>query len=268
MTDTPLISVITACFNSAGFIGHCVQSAMKQEFRSFEHIVIDGGSTDDTREIIEQYADHLAYWHSKPDHGLAHAWNQGIQHARGKWLMFLNADDYLCDSGVLERLAAEAEAHGDVDVIYGQIAFVSRELQPKRLGEPFGKPFKWSEFVTRSTIPHPAALTRRQYFDRVGLFREDFRIAVDYELYLRSGPSLKTYFVPILVSCMRIGGMSRVMGREALREWLRAVTINKSLPRVQAQIWYWYLVFRRALGQIMPDVFLWRRFRTNSHGDR
>jgi glycosyltransferase involved in cell wall biosynthesis len=268
MRNIPLISVITACYNTAEYLEQCIQSVIHQKYTDMEYVVIDGGSTDGTREIISQYGKQLAYWHSMPDRGLAHAWNQGIARARGRWLLFLNADDYLCDSDVLARLAAVVESHGDVDVVYGQVAFVSRETHAKRLGEPFGGPFAWSEFVTRSTIPHPATLTKREYFDRVGLFREDFRIAVDYELYLRSGPTLKTCFVPILVSCMRIGGMSRVMGREVLREWLRAVTINKSLPRAQAQIWYWYLVFRRVIGQIMQDVFFWRRFRTNLHGDR
>lgn len=268
MRDAPLISVITACYNSAEYLEQCIRSVLCQKFHNMEYVVIDGGSTDGTREIIAQYGERLAYWHSMPDRGLAHAWNQGIEHARGSWLLFLNADDYLCDGDVLARLAAMADSHSDVDVIYGQVAFVSRETDAKRLGEPFGGPFDWREFVTRSTIPHPAALTRRGYFDRVGVFREDFRIAVDYELYLRSGPALKTCFVPILVTCMRIGGMSRVMGREVLREWLRAVTINQSLPRVQAQIWYWYLVFRRAIGRIMSHVFLWRRFRTSLHGDR
>lgn len=268
MRNIPLISVITACYNSAEYLEQCIQSVIHQKYTDMEYVVIDGGSTDGTREIIAQYGERLAYWHSMPDRGLAHAWNQGIARSRGRWLLFLNADDYLCDSDVFARLAAAVESHSDVDVIYGQVAFVSRETHAKQLGEPFGGPFAWSEFVTRSTIPHPAALTRREYFDRVGLFREDFRIAVDYELYLRSGPDLKTYFAPILVSCMRIGGMSRVRGREVLREWLRAVTINKSLPRVQARIWYWYLVFRHAIGQIMSNIILWRRFRMNLYGGR
>lgn len=263
MTDSPLISVITACYNSAEYLRQCMQSVAEQDFPQAEHLVIDGGSTDGTREILVQHGDRLAYWHSQADRGLAHAWNQGFRRARGKWLLFLNADDFLCGNDVLARLAAEAELHGDVDVIYGQVAFVTREVDARRLGEPFGKAFKWGEYVAKSTIPHPAALTRREYFDRVGLFREDFRIAVDYELYLRSGPGLKTHFVPILVSCMRIGGMSRLRGREVLREWRRAVTINRSMPRVHAQVRYWYLVLRRVIRQAMERMFSWQPFRSS-----
>jgi glycosyltransferase involved in cell wall biosynthesis len=254
MTDAPLISVVTACYNAAEFIEQCIQSVICQEFPRVEYVVIDGGSTDGTPEIIKKYRDRLAYWHSKPDRGLAHAWNEGIQHTRGRWLLFLNSDDYLCDRGVLGRLAVEAESHDDVDVIYGQVEFVSREACAKRLGKPFGRPFKWSEFITRSTIPHPATLTRREYFDRMGLFREDFRIAVDYELYLRSGPGLKAHFVPTPVSRMRVGGMSRVGAQEVLKEWLRAVTIHKTLPTAQAKLMYWYLVFRRFIGGLISRV--------------
>jgi glycosyltransferase involved in cell wall biosynthesis len=243
----PLISVVTVSLNAVEYIEQCIESVFAQDFDDYEYVIIDGGSRDGTQEIIERYEHRLTYWHSKPDRGQAHAFNDGIGHSSGKWLLFLNSDDYLCNSSVLSRLAHEAIARPAADVIYGQIIFVSREASPEPIvNAPFGGRFSRWEFFLRNMIPHPAALTNRQYFERVGLFREDLRIAMDYELYLRSGSSLKAHFVPVRVACMREGGTSKTNIKQALAEWLKAILVTKALPQSVARLLYWALVFRYA----------------------
>lgn len=118
-------------------------------------MIIDGGSNDGAPEIIERYQERLAYWHSRPDRRLADAWHQGIEHSSGRWLLFLNSDDYFCDNCVLSKLAQKVRQHLNADVVYGKIVFVSRELIAEPLWQPFGRPFRWSEFIIRNTIPHP-----------------------------------------------------------------------------------------------------------------
>ena len=248
----PLISVITVSFNSADFMEHCMQSVLAQEFDDFEYIVIDGGSTDGTRGIIEKYGDRLAYWHSRPDRGLAHAFNQGVEHSKGQWLLFLNSDDYFADNAVLGKLATTLRNNPQADVVFGQAMMVSREIAPQRVDGPYGKPFHWNRFILINTIPHQAAATNRALFQRIGMFSEDFRIAMDYEHFLRAGPGLKAQYVPLLVACMRDGGMSRNIGM-ALKDWRRARIVSRALPLPLAWLAYYYNLCRAFIGRC------WRR---------
>ena len=89
----PHISVITVCLNGAEFIEQAIQSVLSQSYPLMEYIIIDGGSTDGTREIVHSYESRLDYWHSRPDRGVAHAFNCGLTQAQGDWILFLNADD-------------------------------------------------------------------------------------------------------------------------------------------------------------------------------
>ena len=100
-SHAPLISVITVSLNSADYLEQCIKSVLTQDCNDFEYVIIDGGSTDATVKIIQRYQDRLAYWHSKPDRGLAHAFNLGVEHSKGQWLLFLNSDDYFAETAVV-----------------------------------------------------------------------------------------------------------------------------------------------------------------------
>lgn len=251
----PLISVITVTLNSREFLPACMQSVFEQTCPDFEYLVIDGGSGDGTREIIEAQAGRLAYWHSRPDRGLGHAFNLGVEHSRGRWFLFLHADDYFADAGALERLAAVARNAGDADVVYGQIDVMTRESQARKLRGPVGWPLRPWEFLLRQTIPHPAALTRRAYYDRIGPFREDFRIAVDYEFLVRQLQSLRARFVPVLVTCMREGGLSMDVNR-SLREVYRAQRMHRVAPAAFLVAIYCLLAAKAAAARLVRS--LWR----------
>ncbi len=220
--ETPLISVITVCLNAAEFIEQCMQSVLEQDFDDFEYVVIDGGSTDGSVDMIQKYQDRLAYWHSRPDRGLAHAFNLGVRHSSGKWLLFLNSDDFLVSPSVLSEMAEKLKHHPEADVVFGQVEVVSREVRPVHVGGPYGKAFQWKRFLRRDTIPHQSAFTNRSYFSRVGLFDEAFRIAVDYEHFLRGGAKLRAVCVSCLVCKMREGGMGKKYIHQSLREWKEA----------------------------------------------
>lgn len=248
-TSLPLISIITVSFNAVTYIEQCIQSVITQSFEDFEYVIIDGGSDDGTQQIIEKYQHQLAYWHSKPDRGLAHAFNEGVKYSRGQWLLFLNSDDYFVDAGVLGRLAEAIQEHQEADVVFGQVLLVSREKYPKEIGGPYGGPFKWGQFVVRDTIPHQAALTNRKLFEQIGLFSEDFRIAVDYEHFLRAGPKLRACFVPILVAYMRDGGLSQANVRNSLNEWHKARIETNAAPYYWALLLHGWLIFRSFVGR-------------------
>jgi Glycosyltransferases involved in cell wall biogenesis len=246
----PLISVITICKNAGSFIEQCIQSVLSQDFDDYEYVIIDGGSTDGTVDLIRKYQDQLSYWHSKQDRGLAHAFNLGVEHSRGQWLLFLNSDDFFVSSSVLSDISGVLQGNPEADVVFGQIQLVSRETRAEPLKAPMGMDFKWNSYLLRDTIPHPAAFTSRDLFRRIGLFSEDFRIAVDYEHYLRAGRGLHAIHEPVLVSCMREGGMSKRNRLAALREWRKAHLVNNTLSGILVRILYIMLVSHMFVKQI------------------
>lgn len=224
-----MISVITVCLNAGAFLEQTIQSVLSQTYPRLEYIIIDGGSTDGTVEVIRRHEPSLAYWHSRPDRGLTHAFNLGLAQAHGDWILYLNADDYLGHSEVIAGMAPHLLRHPNADVVFGRIALVPRE--GSTAGSPpkmYGEPWRWRQFRFVCNIPHQAAFTRRRYFERVGTFDERFRIAADYEHYLRGGPNLIAIFVPQTVSVMRAGGLSLDNVHPTVREWRIAQTLNKA----------------------------------------
>jgi glycosyltransferase involved in cell wall biosynthesis len=232
------ISVITVCFNAEEFIEQAIQSVLSQSYPGIEYLIIDGGSTDGTVEVIRRYASRLAYWHSRPDRGLAHAFNLGVSQARGDWLLFLNADDFLLTPTVMEEMVPYLIRHKGADVVFGNMISLTREQDPKPvpLCKIGGHAWRWREFRRGNMIPHQAAFTRRAYFDRVGEFDETYRIAMDYEHFLRAGEGLKAQFVPLPLVGMRAGGRCVKSIVDTLQEFRRAQIKNRALPRWMAEV--------------------------------
>ena len=247
---TPLISIITVSLNAAQFIEQTIRSVLSQTYPHIEYIIIDGGSRDGTVGIIRKYAHRLAYWHSRPDRGLAHAFNLGLAQAHGEWILFLNADDFFISPKVLEAMVPHLSSDKETYVVFGKVVFVSREKELQLiLRNSLGYPWRWEEFRRYCTIPHPGAFTNRRYFERIGKFDERLRVAVDYELFLRGGKELQPQFVPITISAMRTGGMSTKYLLRALNENKWAQEINHALPKELA--WanlYWLILYNLFCG--------------------
>lgn len=207
--NPPLISVIIAVYNGKATLPQCLDSVTQQTYKNIELIVIDGGSSDGTVEVLNARSQQIAYWISEPDRGIYSAWNKALGQAKGDWICFLGADDYLWDVHVLERMAAQlVQLPPDIGVAYGQIMLLNNDgvkLYP--VGQP------WEEVKERfkqvMCIPHPAVLHRRSLFVQRGNFDESFRIAGDYELLLRELKTNDAVFIPdIVLTAMRQGGVS------------------------------------------------------------
>jgi glycosyltransferase involved in cell wall biosynthesis len=246
------ISVITVCFNAAEFIEQTIQSVLSQSYPQVEYIIIDGGSTDGTPDIIRRYESRLAYWHSRPDRGVAQAFNLGLAQAHGDWLLYLNADDLLLEPTGIEQMAAHLARHQDADVVFGQMVSLTREKHPKpvplcRIG---GHPWRWPEFRRMNMIPHQATFTRREYFDRMGGFDETFRMAMDYDHFLRARENLRAQFVPLVLVGMRAGGVCVESIVTTLQEFRRAQIKNRALPRWLAEVNFLLRVGRLYAGKL------------------
>lgn len=215
------ISVITASFNAAGTLEDCFRSLRRQTHGDVEHIVIDGGSTDGAVEIIRRHAGRIAHWVSEPDRGVYHALNKGLDRATGDAVGFLHADDLFADESVLERVADGFEKTG-ADACYGDLQYVSAGDTARVIRHWKAGRYRPGAFRLGWMPPHPTFYTRRELYGRLGAFREDFRIAADYELMLRffERGRIRAHYLKALMVKMRVGGIS-----------------NRSLPNLVRKSW-------------------------------
>lgn len=194
--STPLISIIIATFNAASTLTVCFDSVLGQK-GDFELIVIDGGSTDGTVQLIEQYAQSIAFWISEPDRGIYDAMNKGIRQARGKWLYFLGADDQLM-LGILQKIHLLLK-NADPDLICGDVQYDTGKVFRSYVGLKTG---------LQNTVHHQAAFYNRRLFVSFQ-YDDSFKIMSDYELNLIIyKKKLSTLRVPIVIAQCGSGGKS------------------------------------------------------------
>jgi glycosyltransferase involved in cell wall biosynthesis len=186
----PSVSVIVATLNSAGTLPACIDSVSAQEGVSVELLVVDGGSTDGTAQILEANDASIAHWVSEPDRGVYHAWNKALGRATGRWVCFLGADDRLAGSGTLKTLVDLGERTG-ADLVCSRVRYRASE---KAGSSVVGQPWDWSKMTRFMCVAHPGLLHRRSLFDRFGQFSEVYRIAGDYEYLLRLGDGVTAAF--------------------------------------------------------------------------
>ncbi|EKD96958.1 MAG: glycosyl transferase family 2 [uncultured bacterium] len=251
--STPLISVVIAVYNGKATLQQCLDSVTQQTYAHIELIVIDGGSTDGTVDLIRANAQQITYWISEPDRGIYNAWNKALVQAKGDWICFLGADDYLRDAQVLARMAERLVlVPPDIRVAYGQIMLLNNnDAELYAVGE------QWSavknRFKQTMCVPHPAVMHRHSLFVQHGNFDESFRIAGDYELLLRELQTNDAFFIQgIVMTAMRQGGVSSdpTNTLQGLRE-VRLAQIKNGL--------HWPgLGWRVAVLRTYTRLFLWR----------
>ena len=196
----PLISIVVATYNGAATLQQCINSIALQTYPHKELIIIDGGSTDGTVELLKTSQQKITYWVSEPDRGIYQAWNKALPRARGEWICFLGADDHFWDEHVLTRMAEElAKLLPEIRVAYGQIMLLNGGGERLyAVGEPWER--LRQRFLKSMCIPHPGMMHRRSLFEEHGGFDESFRIAGDYELLLRELKTADAAFIPNLVT--------------------------------------------------------------------
>jgi glycosyltransferase involved in cell wall biosynthesis len=249
----PLISVVIAVYNGKATLQQCLDSVAQQTYAHIELIVIDGGSKDGTVDLIRANAQQISYWISEPDRGIYNAWNKALVQAKGDWVCFLGADDYLWDAQVLELMAEQLVlVPQDIRVAYGQIMLVNNNgAELYVVGEQWSGVKK--RFKQTMCVPHPAVMHRRSLFVDLGDFDETFRIAGDYELLLRELETNDAFFIEgIVMTAMRQGGVSSDPANtlQGLRE-VRFAQVKNGLRWPS-------LGWRIALLRAYTRLFLWR----------
>jgi len=201
------ISLITVSFNAENTISRCIESVIGQNFKNIEYIIIDGGSTDKTTQIIAQYKEHTSIFISEPDKGIYDAMNKGINLANGDVIGMLNADDYFADGSVLNAVA-DAFALQNANIIYGDLDYINSQGNIVR---------KWrSGMYTHSMFrrgwmpPHPTFYCKRSLFKLYGFYSLEYGTAADYELMLRFMylNNIAAFYIQKVMVKMSIGGAS------------------------------------------------------------
>jgi glycosyltransferase involved in cell wall biosynthesis len=220
----PLVSIITISFNSAEFIEKTIKSVIGQDYPDIEYIIVDGGSTDGTVDIIKKYEDRITKWVSEPDRGPTDAFNKGVKMASGDIFAFLNADDYYADGSVVRRVMEVFKQSENIKMVYGILNYVDSHTEESIMR--WGKDADPSEIRRRMYIPTPTIFRRKSLWEDVGPYSEDYDYADDYEWTIRALKITRPYFLNYTITCMRDMGRSDQNYREALAETARALKEN------------------------------------------
>lgn len=185
-------SVITVTYNAAAYIRQTLDSVAQQEFSEYEHIIWDGGSTDQTLEIVRSYP-HATLYEGK-DTGIADAMNCGAHFAQGEFFLHLHADDFLQHPHVLTLVDRTLKLHPHVEWLYGRANVIDHSGKHLRT-TPYER-FSFKRLRKYNFITHPAVFVKRTLFEKVGGFHKSLRYCMDYDLWLR----LATYTEPLAIS--------------------------------------------------------------------
>ena len=212
-SPVPVISIITVVYNGEAHLEQTIESVISQDYPNFEYIIVDGGSQDQTLEIVKRHQSQIDYWISEPDKGIYNAMNKGIALAKGEIIGILNSDDYYQENTVSK--VVECFAKTKADIVHGNV---------DRLNEIKGKKY----FITVTpnlerlnqtmTINHPACFVKKKVYKKIGGFDESFRLAADYEFLLRAyKQNCQFHHLDQSLTVFRIGGESSI-GCDSLKE--------------------------------------------------
>lgn len=224
------VSIITVCFNSVATIRDTIESVLGQDYSDIEYVIIDGGSTDGTLDIIDEYKERISCLISEPDKGIYDAMNKGICLATGNVIGMLNSDDtYISHTAISELMTAMITSRADA--VYADLIIVDPNKTDKVLRYYSSKHFNIAKFRYGWMPAHPTFFVKKSAYDAAGLFNLDFKIAADFDMLLRMLWVHKTthfYYSKCIVR-MKAGGVSTSGIRQSIqinREIMRSCKLN------------------------------------------
>lgn len=251
MEELPLVSIITPSYNQAHFIEETIRSVLSQDYPRLEYIIVDGGSTDGSPEIIRRYADRLAWWVSERDRGQTDALNKGFARAKGEILAWLNSDDtYL--PGAIREVVTFLQAHPQVGMVYGDAnltdetgqvlgRFPARQTDYRRLRQGYVH------------IPQQAAFFRASLWRQVGPLDPSFYFAMDYDLWVRLARRAPIAYHPRLWANFRLHSAGKSVAADD-RCWPEMLRVHYR----EGGSWLSPLVFK---ARLRPLVYAWMPLR-------
>lgn len=241
----PRVSIVTPSFNQARFIERTIRSVLNQGWPNLEYIVIDGASTDGSREIIRRYEPYLTRWVSEPDRGQTDAIIKGLGQATGEYVTWVCSDDVLFP-GSLERMAGALAAHPEAGIVYGGVAFIDEEDRILKVRSYPDMDLTKLLYERHSTVAQPSSLIRRKTLDEAGGLDRTLAYCMDYDLWIRLlRVSGCVNLGETVLSGYRLHTRSKTVG--AYRKMaLEKIAVNRRYTgdRINKVIYahYWYMV--------------------------
>lgn len=210
------VSIITIAFNSGETIEDTILSVVNQDYSEIEYIIIDGGSSDNTLDVVAQYKDKVSKVISEPDKGIYDAMNKGILHATGDIIGILNSDDIYADQKVITDVV---KAIGNKDALYADLVYVKRDETDVVTRYWKSGEYKKGDFLKGWMPPHPTFFIKKSCYDQHGNYNLQLKSAADYECMLRMihKHQISISYLPRVITKMRVGGQSNVTVNNRLK---------------------------------------------------
>lgn len=270
MSNNVKLSIVTAVYNDEKYLRRCIKSVKKQGYDNIEYIVIDGGSTDGSINVVEQYEEVVDYWISEPDDGVYDAMNKGIRRATGDVIGLLNADDYYEEHTA--QTVAETYEKNPQSIIVGAMNRILPDGSTYTLRRKLSQRVLDSEIYYRTPVNHPATFVPASVYDRIGQFDTDIKISSDYDLICRAYQAdVPFVFVDRVLSNMQAGGMSSGTNNAFLRaQELYEIRRKNNLVSPARNLWlstWWFLatMAKEGVKNMLPDRLNAKLYRSR-HG--
>jgi glycosyltransferase involved in cell wall biosynthesis len=253
----PLVSIVTPSFNQGRFLEAAIRSVLEQDYPRIEYVVMDGGSTDGSLEVIRRYSDRLAVWSSAPDQGQTDAINRGFALCTGDIFAWLNSDDTY-RPGAVAAAVRYLQAHRDVGMVYGKAFYISET--DRIVGRyPAAATDLRGLQRGRTTIPQQAMFFRSKLWRMVGPLDPSFFYAMDYDLWVRLASLSPIAFVPEPWANFRLQEESKSL-TAAYRCWPEMMRVHFRNGGSRFSVLYLKYLIRRAVEPIMPWRMRLRRW--------
>lgn len=257
----PLFSIIIASYNAGETFSYCLECVRRQRFNDFQLIIIDGRSNDNTIEIIEKNKDIVDFYLSEPDNGIYDAWNKGLKHANGEWILFVGADDYLLPDAL--NTYHTFLQKNDIQRCYyvsSKVQIIDTDGRKKRV---FGWPWNWHTFKSKHVVAHPGSIHHHLLFKEYGIFDIRYKIAGDYEMLLRPKQKLNAHFINAITAEMTEGGISSNLS--LCLETRHAQLKNKACTPIKANIIFLEnavkIISKRLFAKLGINIYLRNEFK-------
>ena len=243
-SSLPSISIITPSFNQGYYLEQTLVSVLSQGYPGLEYLVVDGGSTDGSLEIIQRYTSRLAWWVSEPDNGQAEAINKGLQRASGELVAWLNSDDYYLP-GALRKVAEVFAAHPETGLVFGDVLAVDdqgKALNLLRYGD-----WGLADLMAFRIIGQPSIFMRHNLLEKAGLLDTSFHYLLDHQLWLRLAQLAGMTYLPETLSAARFHSESKNVSHASefsqevylILDWMKsqprlAETLKRKRRRIEA----------------------------------
>jgi glycosyltransferase involved in cell wall biosynthesis len=254
MPEFPRLTIVTPSFNQAIYLEQTICSVLDQAYPNLEYIIVDGGSSDDSVELIKRYEKHLAWWVSEPDRGQAEAINKGMARATGEFTAWINSDDYYLP-GAFEQAVKSLQEWKDAGLVFGDVQAVNAIGKPIKLLQ-YGH-WGLAELMSFHIIGQPGVFMRRSVFEQAGGVDEQYHYMLDHQLWLRIASRAQMVYVPETWAAARYHNQAKNIaqpvgfGREAYQvvRWMEnAPEFAHAFSGIRRRVWAgvhryngWYL---------------------------